>query len=302
MNNLRIEKIIHILPIVLPIFLSVGCLRESRNDCSDGIILKFKYVNSIGQEARAFSSEADCISVFVFDDNGLYICKKSDSSIQINDSYTMQLPFYSGQYQFVAWAGLSDCYELTPCIPRQTNIQDFTLQLKRDNNHNFSFPVSLLYHGHHDLITLDPSQTKVITIGLQQITNTIRVIIHNADPDTQISIEDNNGYYNYKGEILPDDLLNYIPNATHTIPSSNTYIAEFNTMRLKTDSEARLKIYTPSGELKYDEKLINGLLGANPDINLDTDHNFTVEITFNSYYVPISILINGWEIISEEVI
>ena len=45
-----------------------------------------------------------------------------------------------------------------------------------------------------------------------------------------------------------------------------------------------------------------GLLAENPDIDFNSDHDFTIEITFDSYYVPVSIRINDWEIIIEEAV
>ena len=73
-------------------------------------------------------------------------------------------------------------------------------------------------------------------------------------------------------------------------------------MQLQTDSDTRLKIYSPEKELQYNEKLISGLLAENPDIDFNSDHDFTIEITFDSYYVPVSIRINDWEIIIEEAV
>lgn len=72
-------------------------------------------------------------------------------------------------------------------------------------------------------------------------------------------------------------------------------------MRLQDDSDARLKIYNSANELQYNESLITGLLGAHPDINFNTDHDFIIEISLDSYYIPVSIQINGWEIIPEDI-
>ena len=38
----------------------------------------------------------------------------------------MKLPFKQGSYQFVAWTGYDEtCYQLSACIPQQTDIHDF---------------------------------------------------------------------------------------------------------------------------------------------------------------------------------
>ena len=41
--------------------------------------------------------------------------------------------------------------------------------------------------------------------------------------------------------------------------------------------------------------LSENFLGKNPNINLENEHDFTIEISFNGYS-PIDIKINGWDI------
>lgn len=303
MHTPRIAQLIQIWFVVMIIYLSVGCLHENRSGCSNGLSLKFRYVTSDGQPISPGFPETDHLSVFVFDGNGLFVCEKKDSAIHIDKHYTMELPFYEGQYQFVVWAGLSDSYHIKSCIPGQTPIQDLILQVKRENSHSITTPPSLLYYGYHETVTLNPAQTAPLIIGLQRITNTIHIIVHTENPDTepQISIRDNNGTYNHQGERMPDDLLDYLPHYTHLPDDPGTWIADFNVMQLHTDSEARLIISSPGGDLQYSENLISGLLGANPDIDFNTDHDFSIEITFDVHYVPVSILINNWEIISDDI-
>ena len=110
------------------------------------------------------------------------------------------------------------------------------------------------------------------------------------------------GNYDYQGETLSGQPISYLPEYSQPSDSPNTWIADFNVMQLQTDSDTRLKIYSPEKELQYNEKLISGLLAENPDIDFNSDHDFTIEITFDSYYVPVSIRINDWEIIIEEAV
>lgn len=303
MHSLRTDKITRILFITVIICFSVGCLREKHDLCSDSVLLKFCYVDYNNLPLKPGFPEIDHLSVFVFDGNGLFVCEKQDSAIQINDEYTMELPFYEGQYQFVVWAGLSDCYNIAPCLPNQTHLQEFILTLKQENDNTILTPPSLLYHGWHETVTLNPFNTEEITIGLKRLTNTIQVIIHaaNADIQPQISIQDNNGSYTPQGKMIPGQIIKYLPSYTHFSDKSGTWIADFNVMLLQTDSDAQLIISSPDDGLEYNEKLISGLLAANPNINFNTDHDFTIEITFDNAYVPVNILVNGWEVIFEEV-
>lgn len=303
MHNLRIVGLSRIAFIVVILCLSVGCLHEDRSGCSEGLFLKFRYVTADNLQMNPEFPETDHLSVFIFDRNGLFVCEKKDSAVQISSSYTMELPFYEGKYQFVVWAGLSESYEITHCIARQTRIEDFTLQLKRGADNRVSTLPPLLYYGRHETITLTPDRTQEVTIGLRRITSTVRVIIHDPGAGTppQVSIHDNNGSYNYLGELIADKLMEYSPHYTQSPGSPDTWIADFNVMGLYEDSDAQLIVSQPDNGSLYDEKLVKGLLGANPNIDFNRDHDFTIEITFNEYYIPVSILVNDWEIIIEDI-
>lgn len=81
---------------------------------------------------------------------------------------------------------------------------------------------------------------------------------------------------------------------------SNPLIADFNVMRLEKDREPRLRIADKTGTIRYDENLIGKLIGGNPNIDFEHNHDFTIEISFDNY-IPVIIKINGWEIVNEEI-
>ena len=95
------------------------------------------------------------LAVFIFDDKGTFVSQINDSLNQVNDDYTMKLPFKQGSYQFVAWTGYDEtCYQLSACIPQQTDIHDFFLSLKREKDNQTINQPSLLYHGIHDIVKI----------------------------------------------------------------------------------------------------------------------------------------------------
>ena len=92
-----------------------------------------------------------------------------------------------------------------------------------------------------------------------------------------------------------DDRITYIPVYMRLAKESNTLTADFNVMKLDKNRIPRLRILDEANTICYDENLIGELLGKNPDINLDNEHDFTIEISFDGY-TPVDIKINGWEI------
>ena len=149
---------------------------------------------------------------------------------------------------------------------------------------------------------INSKEKTIVLINLKQMTNHIRVIAHNLNQDRSdnIYIEDNNGKYGYDSQFSDDDRITYIPIYEASSEQSNPLIADFNVMRLEKDREPWLRIADKTGTIRYDENLIGKLIGGNPNIDFEHNHDFTIEISFDNY-IPVIIKINGWEIVNEEI-
>ena len=243
------------------------------------------------------------LAVFIFDDKGTFVSQINDSLNQVNDDYTMKLPFKQGSYQFVAWTSYYEtCYQLSSCIPQQTDIHDFFLSLKREKDNQTINQPSLLYHWIHDIVKIIEGKENIVWIDLKQITNHIQVIVHNLNDKKKhiIYIEDNNGKYDSFLQYADDEKITYLPTYSNPSNTTSSLIADFTVMKLDKNREPRLKISDDTGVIRYDENLIGKLLQKKPYIDFDYNHDFTIEISFNDY-IPVSIKINGWEIINESV-
>lgn len=287
-----------IILITLP-FIMTNCIKEGLPECipdDTGLVLKFRY--PAGTDTNSNKNGVDRLSVFIFNDKGFFISQVNDSLIWIDDNYELELPYRQGSYQFVTWAGYDETtYGITTCIPGKTHIKDFFLFLKRNTDNRITNQPKLLYHGMHKTVTLDEHEKTVAWINLKQITNHIRVIAYNLDNaiSHNIYIEDNNGKYGYSSLFADDDRITYTPVYVRLAKGSNTLTADFNVMKLDKNRMPRLQILDETNAVCYDENLIGELLGKNPDINLENEHDFTIEISFDGY-IPINIKINGWDI------
>lgn len=287
-----------IILITLP-FIMTNCIKEGLPECipdDTGLVLKFRY--PAGTDTNSNKNGVDRLSVFIFNDKGFFISQVNDSLIWIDDNYELELPYRQGSYQFVTWAGYDETtYGITTCIPGKTHIKDFFLFLKRNTDNRITNQPKLLYHGMHKTVTLDEHEKTVAWINLKQITNHIRVIAYNLDNaiSHNIYIEDNNGKYGYSSLFADDDRITYTPVYVRLAKGSNTLTADFNVMKLDKNRMPRLQILDETNTVCYDENLIGELLGKNPDINLENEHDFTIEISFDGY-IPINIKINGWDI------
>lgn len=297
-----------IILIILP-FIATNCIKDDeccypREHMALG--LKFRYARATDARQQSTVSQDPLLAVFIFDDKGIFISQINDSLSRVNDDYIMELPYQKGSYQFVTWAGYNeDHYQLSARVVGQTRINDFYLFLKREEDNRIVTPPQLLYHGIHDMVKIKEGEKNIVWIDLKQITNHIRVIAYNLNENKTnfIYIEDNNGKYGYDSHFAADDKISYIPaysNPVDNLSRMNPLIADFTVMKLDKNRAPRLKIADETGLVRYDENLIGKLLSKNPSINFDYDHDFTIEISFDNY-IPVSIKINGWEIINESI-
>lgn len=203
--------------LVLLLFVLTNCIKENECCCSQDYTvlgLKFRYeTNKSIHQQTEFPPNA-MLAVFIFDDKGTFVSQINDSLNQVNDDYTMKLPFKQGSYQFVAWTGYDEtCYQLSACIPQQTDIHDFFLSLKREKDNQTINQPSLLYHGIHDIVKIREGKENIVWIDLKQITNHIQVIVHNLNDKKKhiIYIEDNNGKYDSFLQYADDEKITYLP-------------------------------------------------------------------------------------------
>lgn len=306
MNKSKIKIGLQSICLVILSLVMTNCIKDDNCVCPQDhtvLGLKFRYATAKDVKQVRNTENSSLLAVFIFDDKGSFISQINDSLNQITEDYMMELPFNQGSYQFVVWAGYDEThYQLSACIPHQTHINDFFLSLKREKDNRIINQPGLLYHGAHDAVKIKEGEKNIVWIDLKQITNHVRVIANhlNDDKANSIYIEDNNGKYDSSSQFTDDDKITYIPVYSNSLNKSTPLIADFTVMKLDNSRAPRLKIVDGMGIIRYDENLIGKLLGKNPHINFDYDHDFTIELSFNNY-VPVSIKINGWEIIDESV-
>ena len=90
-------------------FTMTSCIKENLPECipdNTGIVLKFRYPT--GTNTQSNKNGVDRLSVFIFDDKGIFVSQINDSLIWIDDNYELELPYKQGSYQFVTWAGYNE--------------------------------------------------------------------------------------------------------------------------------------------------------------------------------------------------
>lgn len=91
--------------------LASSCIREDLSECNPGVLLKYDY--SLNPEStNLFGAEVGKVTVYVFDENGIYYDCFSDAGKHLTNDWEMRLPLPPGNYTTVTWAGPLTTYSI----------------------------------------------------------------------------------------------------------------------------------------------------------------------------------------------
>ena len=111
---------------------SCDSFKEDLPECR--LSVKFKYDYNM-EFADAFHTQVDKVELYVFDKDGKFLFKQAEEGGSLSTgNYLMEVALPVGEYQFVAWAGARDSYDITSLIPETSTITDLKLQLKREES------------------------------------------------------------------------------------------------------------------------------------------------------------------------
>lgn len=218
-----------------------------QSDCPRGLGLRFVYDYNM-EYADAFSSQVDCITLFVFDDEGRYITTIANSGEQLaEEDYSIQLDLDPGRYTLVAYGGLGcpmSSFAVEPVeaararsatlsalktapqillqMPSSSNptsdIEKLRVRLIDDVSYA-ERPLHDLYFGRLE-VELHDEEYKEEVISMMKNTNSIRVVLQQVagqsldDEQFTFSITDANTIYDSHNRICSPTEVRYSPWAT----------------------------------------------------------------------------------------
>ncbi len=240
------------------IFNSCSTIWDGEEDCPYGLILRFVYDYNM-EYANAFHNKVDCITVFVYDEQGNHLSTFTETTSVLKDEgYRMYLDLEEGNYRLVAYGGMA-CDEhsfemVDPVMSRSSAYTDRMVQMKEGEAgtrlHDF-------YYGAVDASVKNNKEYTETTLPMMKNTNNIRVILQqlNGDPlnveDFKFSITDDNTLFSYDNSLIPNGITIYDPWDKGQISVGTaeqgdeeqevvTVFAEFSTSRLVASNSPRL--------------------------------------------------------------
>lgn len=313
------KKIVFLISMAMAL---ASCVKEDRDDCNINVSFRYDY-NMLS--ADAFASQADELTLYVFDENDLLVRKYDRKTVDMGSSMTVEeLP--QGRYRFVAW-GRSD-------EPANANfaIPVMTVGESRIGELQYRLPTDMGVQKdelNHFLVGVQQADISAktsasLTVSLKKVTKKIRVVLLPYTAGTQIDADDysfriedpvGNGVVSYDYSLLPGDPVTYRPYYTANItpaPGSiptggeidRAVVAEIATSRLMEAHAPRLYITDRSGSRLFADinlPWLFSLTGMESHREwtlqeyLDRQDEFIVMLFFqDETWMNATIIINGW--------
>lgn len=310
------------------ILIALGCIScesiySDQEDCPRGVSLRFVYDYNM-EYANSFPAKVDCVSVYVFDEEGNYLTTYTESGAVLKDeSYRMHIELGEGNYTFIVYGGLA-CNNKSFFIPdfqtraEATHFDDLYVELNHDN---FTSNKALhdLYFGRLDVyLVKDDYQEE--TVYLIKDTNNIRVMLQQMDGEEitedqfVFEITDDNSYLDNANNVVSKGLVHYTPWAEgHSVVGSwdnhetnvNVVHAEMSTSRITTGTEPRLHVWhVEKEELIIDIPLKEYLLllksdlysdmGAQEYLDRESEWSLIFFLDSGLRWVNTRVVINDW--------
>jgi hypothetical protein len=291
------------------IMTSCDSFNEDLPECR--LFVKFKYDYNM-EFADAFHSQVDKVELYVFDKDGKFLFKQAEEGSTLGTgSYLMEVKLPVGQYQFMAWAGAHDSYDITSLQAGISSIADLKLQLKREETLIIDKELEPLWYGEINNVDFTGTTDQTEVINLIKDTNKVRFVFQGSNEDSwgvdvnayTYEIIESNGYLAHDNSLLGDDNLSYRP---YHIEQKNLAagIVELNTMRFLENRNARFVVTEKAtGKKVFNINLTDFLVmtkieGHNMSTQeyLDRESEYKIVFFFadNDPWLVLQININGW--------
>lgn len=291
------------------IMTSCDSFNEDLPECR--LFVKFKYDYNM-EFADAFHSQVDKVELYVFDKDGKFLFKQTEEGSMLGTgSYLMEVKLPVGQYQFMAWAGAHDSYDITSLQAGVSSIADLKLQLKREETLIIDKELEPLWYGEINNVDFTGTTDQTEVINLIKDTNKVRFVFQGSNEDSwgvdvnayTYEIIESNGYLAHDNSLLGDDNLSFRP---YHIEQKNLAagIVELNTMRFLANRNARFVVTEKAtGKKVFNINLTDFLVmtkieGHNMSAQeyLDRESEYKIVFFFadNDPWLVLQININGW--------
>lgn len=279
-----------------------GCIKEDYAECKQSLLVSFY------SKAPCWSESIDAMDLtdmqlFVFDESDLLVTSLSRKSLSFDKDYveTVDLPG-GGYYSVIAWAGLNaGYYDISKLSQGITKKSDLLLKLRRVQEQAHSLYDTQLYFGESPEVYVEESSSESTygeaAVNLLEVTNRIHISIEGlsgSKEEYEVYVESDNGAMNMNGTLAADDVLRH---ESVDLTEGRVLKKEFSLLKLDPSRTNTLVVRDITGGKEiFRGNLLTALIQRAPDVNLNCDHDFNIDVIVGDggTYASVEIWVNGW--------
>jgi hypothetical protein B2_16868 len=299
----------------------IGCdsaVFDNLSGCPQGVNFHF-YSQTPCEQFPNYPSDIRQIRVFAFDENDVLVGEFSDKRAVLSADYFLSATLrHTGKLTFVAWGGRDlEAYNFSGFKEGVTTKQDMWVALRFKDRRISSAPGSL-YVGLTS-VSIENRENmgsvyEQVSFNMQELTYRVHFTIRPIpdpfpiDQDFIIRVEDNNGVYNFNGQIALCERFEYVAEAIRD--AEGRLKADFTLMKLEEGRNALVSLVNKTtGEILYTANLVDDIImfrgdAGEPPYSLECEHDFpiTLKLKFEkSTWALVQATILDWNAVSRPV-
>ena len=281
--------------ILLSAYCLIGCdfaVFDDLVSCPQGVSFHF-YRQTPCEQFPNYPSDIRQVRVFAFDANGVLVGEFSDKKVLLSADYSLSATLqHTGKLTFVAWGGSDlESYDFSDFQEGVTTKGEMRVALRLKDRRTTSVPGSL-YVGLAS-VSLENREDmgsvyERVTFNMRELTYRIHFTISFIgssflmDEEFVIRIEDDNGVYDFNGQIALCERFEYVTQAVRD--TGGALKADFTLMKLEEGRNALVSLIDKTtGEILYTANLVDDIImfqgdAGEPPYSLDCDHDFPITL------------------------
>ncbi|MDO5420719.1 MAG: FimB/Mfa2 family fimbrial subunit [Bacteroides sp.] len=318
---MKIRSVHSVAFIVLLACCLIGCNSAVFDDlgrCPQGVNLQF-YSQTPCERFPDYPSDIREVRVFAFDDKDVLAGEFSDRNMVLSADYSLPATLrHTGKFTFVAWGGSNlAAYDFSGFKEGVTTKREMRVALRLKENRISSAP-GPLYVGLSS-VSLENREDmgsvyERVAFNMRELTYRIHfTIISTSAPfpvgeDFIIRIEDDNGVYDFNGQIAIGERFEYTTEAV--CDAEGALKADFTLMKLEEGRNALVSLIDKTtGVTLYTADLVDDIImfqgdAGEPPYSLECDHDFPITLKLKyekETWTLVQATVLDWNVISRPI-
>lgn len=318
---MRIRSVHPVTFIMLLACCLIGCdsaVFDNLSGCPQGVNFQF-YSQTPCEQFPNYPSDIRQVRVFAFDEQDVLVGEFSDKKAVLSADYSLPVTLrHTGRLTFVAWGGHDlEAYDFSGFKEGVTTRQAMWAALRLKDRRVSSAPgplyvglASVSLENREDM----GSVYDRVPFNMRELTYRVHFTIGSipdpfpVDEKFVIRIEDDNGVYDFNGQVALCERFEYATEATRD--AEGVLKADFTLMKLEEGRNTLVSLVNKTtGEILYTANLVDDIImfrgdSGKPPYSLECDHDFPITLKLKyekSTWTLVQATVLDWNVVSRPI-